>query len=169
VPAVPTIRNTVFALGGDQQLGAGWRVTTEFVRIRQLDTEVGSDTRGGYLAVMRTFGRLTPYVSLGRISASSASLDWYRRLTETQLPPLVPGAGLINAAQRAAGESIYAIDQRSLALGASWSIGSSHKLKLEWMRTRIGQVSRLVDTPPGSATPRDTNIDVLSVNYSFSF
>jgi len=37
------------------------------------------------------------------------------------------------------------------------------------MRTHIGRVTRLVDTPAGSASPRDTNVDVISINYNFVF
>jgi hypothetical protein len=168
-PRADAINNTVFTIGLDQALGADWRVTAEFVRNRQRDTEVGSDTRGGYIALLRRFGDFTPYASLARLRASDTALDWHRRLTGTTLPPFIPGADAINAAQRAAAESIYALDQRSVAFGASWALDASQKLKFEWMHTRVGQVSRLVDTPPGSATPSHTGIDVWSINYSFSF
>jgi hypothetical protein len=168
-PSVDALRNTVLAFGLEQPLGGGWRVIAEFVRNEQHDTEVGSDTRGGYVALLRRFGDLTPYASLGRLRSSDTSLDWYRRLTGSPLPVTIPGADAINAGQRTAAETIYAIDQRSLAFGASWAMGTAQKLKFEWMRTRIGQVTRLVDTSPGSPTPHDTNVDVWSVNYNFSF
>ena len=169
IPNVDSIRNALFTLGLEQGLGDGWRVAAEYVRNKQHDTEVGSDTHGGYLAVSRKLGPITPYVSLGQLRSTSTSLDWYRRLVGNTLPPMIPGSEQLNAAQRIAAETIYAVDQRSLAVGAAYAIGATQKLKFEWMRTRVGQVSRLVDTPPGSATPSGTDIDTWSINYSFSF
>lgn len=169
VETVPSIRNTVYTLGVEQQLVPGWRVTGEYARNRQHDTELGSDTAGGYVGVLHTVGRFTPYVMSGRIRASKGLLDWYERLTQTQVPAMVPGAGQINGAMRTAAESTYAIDQRTLALGTSFAIDASQKLKLQWQRTRIGRVSRLVDTPPGEPTPQDTAVRVWTLNYNFSF
>lgn len=169
VPQVGRIRNTIFSLGGEVGLGSGWRVAGEYVRNRQHDTEVGSDTRGAYVALFRQMGPLTPYVSVSRLSARSSALDWYQRLTNPTLPGAMPGAAQLNAAQRLAAESIWAAEQQSLAVGASYALTPNMKLKGEWLRTRIGQVSRLVDTPPGSPTVHDTHIDVLSVNLNFAF
>lgn len=166
---VPSISNTVVTLGFEQQFAADWGIAAEFARNIQHDTEVGSDTRGGYVALSRRVGSLTPYVSLGAIRSSSNVLSWYQRLTGNPLPAVVAGADQINAAQRLAGESFYAFDQQSLALGASWTIAPTRKLKFEWMRTRVGRVSVFFDTPPGRPAPSDTHVDVWSVNYSFSF
>lgn len=164
-----SLTNHVVTLGVEQRFAQHWRVAAEFARNIQKKSEVGADTYGGYLALFRSIGPATPYVSYGLLRSNGVSRDWYRRLTETQLPAFIPGADQINASQRLAAEAIWALDQRALALGSSYSIDHHQKLKLEWMRTRIGQVSRLVDTPPGSATPRDVNIDTWSLSYSFSF
>ncbi len=169
IATVPSITNYLFTFGVEQQFAQDWRIAAEFARDVQRDTQVGSDTRGGYAALYRRIGRATPYVSLGVLRSSAGSLDWYRRLTANPLPAMVPGAAQVNAAQRLAAESIWALDQRSLAIGSSYAIDNSQKLKFEWMRTHVGQVSRLVDSPPGSPVPHDTNIDVWSVNYNFSF
>lgn len=169
VDTAPSIRNTVYTLGADQQVVPGWRVSAEFARNRQHDSEVGSDTRGGYVALFHTVGRFTPYASVGRIRASRGILDWYDRLTANPLPDAVPGAAQLNGAQRLAAESMYAIDQRSFALGSSYALDAEQKLKFEWRRTRIGRVSRLVDAPPGQPVPSRTSIDIWSINYSFSF
>lgn len=167
--SVPRIRNDIFTLGLEQHLPGGLRIAAEFARNIQHDTELGSDTRGGYAALFRPIGDITPYVSVGVLRSKRRQLDWYERLSTNVLPPFVPGAVLLNAAQRVAAESFYATDQRSLAVGAAWSLGPQQKIKAEWKRTRIGRVSRLVDTPPGNSDVRDTNIDILSVNYNFAF
>lgn len=168
-PTVGRIRNDVFTIGVEQQLPQGWRVAAEFARNIQHDTELGSNTRGGYVAVFKELGRFTPYVALGTLKSASGQLEWYRRLTGNPVPAVIPGADLLNGAQRLAAEGNYTVDQRSLAIGASFAIAPQHKLKLEWKRTRIGQVSRLVDTPSGGGDIRDTDIDIWSMNYNVAF
>lgn len=169
VPVAGTIKNMVYTVGLEQALFPGWRVAAEYARIAQQDTELGSDSHGGYVALLHTMGRLTPYVSWGRLQSSEGTIAWNERLTSNQLPAFIPGADQINAAQRAAGETGYAIDQHSTAVGASYAIDAAQKVKFEWLHTRVGRVSRLVDTPPGQPSPRNTSIDVLSVGYHFSF
>jgi hypothetical protein len=171
-PGVETtdgIRNTVFNLGAEQRLGGGWRVAGEFSRIWQHRTELGSSGKSGYVAVFKELGGFTPYVALAAARSDTTQLDWYRRLTTTQLPAFIPGAAQINGAQRLAGESIYTLDQDTLSLGSSYSLGKHGKLKLEWARTKIGEASRLVDTPPGQPDPANTRIDVLTLSYSVAF
>ncbi len=121
------------------------------------------------MALLHTMGRFTPYVSWARLKSSDGRLDWAERLTNNGLPATIPGAALINAAQRVAGEAGYAVDQRTLAFGASYAVRQGQKVKLAWSHTRIGRLSRFVDTLPGSDTPSRTGIDVLSASYSFSF
>ena len=163
---VRTIGNTIYSLGAEVQLNPQWRASGEYVRNRQDDTEFASDTTSWQLALFHPMGRLTPYASLARLTSRRSALDWYDRLTKSPLPATLPGARQINAAQRLAAESIWVADQRSLALGASYALNPGLKLKGEWMRTHIGRVSRLVDTPPGSESPHDTSIDVLTVNLN---
>ena len=169
VASVPAIQNTVLSLGGEYSFGSGWRLAGEYVRNQQHDTELASDTTAAYLALFRRFGQLTPYVSVSRLGSRQVALDWYHRLTNNTLPAFIPGAAQINAAQRLAAESIWLADQQSLALGASYALTPQLKLKGEWLRSQIGQASRLVDTPPGSPAPHNTTVDVLSVNLNFAF
>ncbi|OGB04886.1 MAG: hypothetical protein A3E25_13730 [Burkholderiales bacterium RIFCSPHIGHO2_12_FULL_69_20] len=169
VPTVGTIGNTIFSLGGEATLGGGWRVAGEFVRNQQHDTELASDTKARYIAVFRQMGKFTPYLSVARLDSPARSFDWYQRLTNPSLPGFIPGAAQLNAAQRMAGESIWLADQHSVAVGSSYALSPSMKLKGEWMRSRIGQMSRLVDTPPGSATVSQQSIDVWSINLNFAF
>ena len=169
VPTVGTITNYIGTVGVEQRFGGAWRVAAEYARDLQRDTELASNTSGGYVALFRESGPVTTYVSLARLRSTKGTREWYRRLTENPLPAFVPGAAELNAAQRLTAESIWAADQRSLALGASWALAPGQKLKLEWMRTHVGQMSRLVETPPGSATIRDTHLDVWSIGYSFAF
>ncbi|MCC9596853.1 MULTISPECIES: hypothetical protein [unclassified Rubrivivax] len=169
VEAVSTITNLIFTLGVEHRFAAHWRVAAEYARDIQHDTELGSNTSGGYVALFREFGALTPYLAWSQLRSTRGTRDWYRRLTAHPLPESLPGAGPINAAQRLTAETIWAADQRSVALGASWTPAPGHKLKAEWKRTAIGQMSRLVDTPADAGTIHDTHVDVWSINYGFAF
>lgn len=169
VPMVSRIRNQVLTGGAEWQIGRGWRVTGEFVRMRQRDTELGSDSLAGYLALFKTVGNFTPYVSVARQQSSDGLREWHRRLTGGGLPASLPGAAQVNAAQRLASESLYAFDQRSVALGVSYALSPTAKLKAEWMRTRVGEVSNHFDTPSGLPDLRDQHVDALSLNLSVAF
>lgn len=169
VPTVSAVHNTVVSLGTEWSPGGGWRVAAEFMRNRQEDTELAFDAKAGYVALFRQFGRFTPYLSYSWLGSRSSSIDWYRRLTTPTMPAGLPGAAQLNAMQRVAGEAVLAADQRSQAVGASYALGPTVKLKGEWLHSRIGRMSRLVDTPPGTETPHDTSVDVLTVNLNFAF
>lgn len=169
VPTVTTVHNTIGSLGAEIGLGQGWRVTVEAVRNVQHDSPFGVDATAGYVAVFKQIHRLTPYVSLSTQRSRQGTRDWYERLTANPLPQAIPGAAQINAAQRLAAEVFWPAEQNALAIGASYRLSPAVKLKGEWLHTRIGQVSHLVDTPAGSAPPRDTGLNVLSLNLSFAF
>jgi hypothetical protein len=84
------------------------------------------------------------------------------------VPSLVPGSAQINASQRAGADQILAFDQRSVAIGTSYALSPTSKLKAELMHVRIGQVSSLVDAPPGGNI-RNQGINVISLSYSVVF
>lgn len=169
IPRVRQVRNTIFSLGAEASLGPGWRISGEFVRNLQHDTAFGADTSAAYVALFRQVDAFTPYVSLAGQRARQGSFDWYDRLTANPLPEQIPGAAQINAAQRVAAESYWVTSQHSLALGSSYALSPQVKLKAEWLHTRIGRVSRLVDAPAGEPTPRRTGVNVLSVNLNFAY
>ena len=75
---------------------------------------------------------------------------------------------MINASQRAGADQLIAYDQNSWALGTSYSISAKAKIKAEYLRAHIGQMSTLVDAPPGSNI-RNQNINVFSLSYNFVF
>lgn len=166
---VDRLRNIITTVGVDHQFGGGWRVTGEVARNRQLRTRVGANTTGGYLALAREIGEFTPYVSYGRLRTHDPQMDVYRKLLGVQLPGFIPGAAQINASQRLFAESIYAADQRTWALGVAWAAPWGGKLKVEWARTGVGEVSRLLDTPPGQPGLRDASFGTATVNYNLAF
>ncbi|OYU68323.1 MAG: hypothetical protein CFE45_43360, partial [Burkholderiales bacterium PBB5] len=110
-----------------------------------------------------------PFVSRGRLRTGATQMAHYRELVGTTLPPFIPGAQAINAAQRLAAESIYAADQDTWALGSAWRRPLGGSLKLEFARTHIGEVTRLIDTPAGQATPQYRRFGTWTLNYSLAW
>jgi hypothetical protein len=166
---VNSIRNLALTGGAEWQIDRDWRVAAEFVRMRQLDTELGSDSKAGYVALFKRFGAFTPYISLARKRSSDTVLGWHQRLTQDQLPAFIPGAAQNNAAQRIAGESAYAFDQRSVALGLSYALTATAKLKAEWMRTQVGAASTHFDVPAGQPDAQGLRVNSLTFNVSVAF
>mgnify|MGYP006378802773 CR=1 FL=1 len=78
------------------------------------------------------------------------------------------GAVLINASQRSLADHSFAYDQSSWAVGTSYAFSPTSKLKAEYLRTHIGDMSTLVDAPSGSNI-RNQNINVFSLSYNFVF
>lgn len=169
IERVGRIRNLLLTAGAEWQLGAGWRLVGEAVTIRQKDTELGSDSRAGYVALFKRIGAWTPYASVGLQRSSDEVLGWRLRLQGASLPAVLPGAAQINAAQRTAGDAVYAMDQHSLALGASYSLSPMAKVKAEWLHTRIGRASAHFDTPPGRPDARELGVNTMSVNLAVAF
>ena len=167
--SVARIRNIITTLGVEQQLGDGWRVAAELARNQQLRTQLGSNTLGGYATLFREMGDFTPYVSVGRLRTSDAQMQRYRQLIGTQLPAIVPGAAQINAAQRVAAESIYVANQSSWALGMAWHTPWGGSLKVEHASTRIGETTRLIDTPPGQPSPENQRFGTWRLSYSVAY
>lgn len=169
IPGTNSIGNIFLTAGVDWQMGDGWRVASEIASLRQLDTDVGYDALAGYVALFKRIGEFTPYVSYAREKSSSDLIGWAKRLRSPSLPAQIPGASTVNAVQRLAGENIFAYDQDSIALGVSYSLSPTAKLKAEWMRTRVGQLSKHFDTPPGKPDPAGLRVNTLSVNFSVAF
>jgi hypothetical protein len=169
IETTQVIRNQAFTGGADWQIDPTWRVSGEFVRMHQRDTEVGSDSKAAYVAVFKRIGAFTPYVSVARKRSSDGILEWHRRLTQDQLPAFIPGAAQNNAVQRVAGETLYAFDQRSLALGTSYTLSPAAKIKAEWMRTQVGVASADFNAPPGQPDPQNLRVNTLTVNVSVAF
>jgi hypothetical protein len=169
IERVGAIHNLLISGGLDWQLGGGWRVATEFTDVHQSDVEIGLSVRAGYAALFKSVDRVTGYVSASRMLSGARGRELRRQLTTELLPPGIPGGDQINAVQSLAGEGLKAFDQSTVALGLSYALTPSSRLKAEWARTHIGSVSTMADPGPGTAPPAHTRVDVLSVSYSIAF
>jgi hypothetical protein len=168
VPGVGRIRISSIILGADVDVGSGFRVVGEFARTLVSKTDLSTQSVRGYASLLKRVDQWTPYVTFAFLRSDSRPLDLYKNVNSTVVPGFVPGASLINAAQRIGADQVLAFDQRSLAIGTSYSLSATSKLKAELMHVRIGQVSSLVDAPPGSNI-RNQGINVISLSYSVVF
>lgn len=170
-PGIPTVAKfgfTTLTLGADIAVGTRYRVVSELARTNVPRTAVSTQSTRGYFSVLRQVDKWTPYVAYAFLKSQAAPLNLHMAVNNTVVPGFVPNAAAINAAQRIAADGILAFDQRSLAVGTSYSLTPTSKIKAELMRVRIGKVSSLVDGPPGSNIRNET-INVISLSYSVVF
>jgi hypothetical protein len=168
VPVAQSVVNTLFTLGAEFPVPGGVRVTGEFARAVVRHSEFAPQGNRGYLALLRPTQQWTPYVSFAFLRSPTSQLDGFTKINGNSLPLFIPGAALINAAQRAGADADNAYDQHSWAIGTSYALTSTSKLKAEFLATHIGRVSELVDAASGT-TPRDLSIKTFSASYSVVF
>jgi hypothetical protein len=169
IPSVYAIHNTLLTAGMEWQIGQGWRLAAEGAKIVQRDTQLGVSMETGYLALFKTVDRWTGYASAARMLSGRRDRAWKQQLTQELLPQGIPGADQINAAQILAGDTLSVFDQRTVALGVSYALTPSSRLKAEWARSHIGSGSAMMNPGPGKPWPRDVDVNVLSVSYSIAF
>lgn len=170
IPSVRTIKNSIVTVGVDLKFDSGFRVVTEFARtfVDAPTVQIANASTRGYASVLKSFDRWTPYVTYAFLRSDPTQRKLYSSVDGNSVPIVVPGATLINASQRAGADGMLTFDQRSLAIGSAYSLTPTSKLKAELMRVRIGQVSSLVDAPPGGNI-RNQSINVISLSYSVVF
>lgn len=168
IPAIDQYGYRTFTMGADLDVGFGFRGLGEFARSYVSDTLFSTQSTRGYVAILRQINKWTPYVSFAFLRSEANVLRLQNAVNYSSVPGFVPDAALINAAQRVGADSIIAFDQRSMAIGTSYALSATSKLKAELMRVRIGQVSSMVDAPPGSNI-RNQSINVISLSYSVVF
>lgn len=130
----------VFLLGADVGVGRNVRLVGEYARRRAADVVTPKNTQGAYLTLQYPAGPWTPYATVARL------------LTDKEA--------------RQASTNGYFDDQSSAALGVSYALTPSSKLKAEWMHVKFGAGSSLVDSA-GKASGKGLN--VMSLSYSFSY
>jgi hypothetical protein len=168
IPAIDRYGYRTFTMGADLDVGSGFRAIGEFARSYVSDTLFSTQSTRGYVAILRPINKWTPHISYAFLRSEANVLLLHQTVNNTSVPGFVPDAAQINAAQRVGADSVIAFDQRSLAIGTSYSLSATSKLKAELMRVRIGQVSSFVDAPPGSNI-RNQSINVISLSYSVVF
>jgi hypothetical protein len=156
---------TVITLGTEWYADP-WRVTGEYGQRISNDTKLGPASKSGYVTVARAFQNWTPYVTYARLRSSGVQRRLYQDLNATpvalgaQGPPLFVPSDL----HTVFADVLTVFDQSSTMLGVSYSFSPTSKAKAEWMRTKVGLTSALVD---GDIHYRSFN--VFSLSYSVAF
>lgn len=144
----------------------GWRVDGEYGRRLGANTKMGPSSDSFYVTVAHTVGGWTPYATYARLLSAPPSRRYYDQLNATPVPIVAMGPPFFLSPDyhRSIANAMFLFDQHSIMLGTSYNMSLSSKLKFEWMRTKIGQASALVD---GDVHHKSFN--VLSMSYNFAF
>lgn len=172
------IESLVYTLGAEIHLPKDFMVIGEYGRRQVANAVTGVDTTGGYLALLKQMDAWTPYISYAKIKSSGDALSLYQAVNGNAngmtdltggLNPIVAGTvNALNASQRVIADSLAVYDQNTIALGTSYKLTPTQKIKAEWARTHVGIASSFVDAPSGSDVSNQ-NIDVLSLSYNVVF
>jgi hypothetical protein len=175
---VTSVDSVVFTLGTEIYLPQDFRVIGEYGRRKITNAVTGIDTNGGYFALLKDVGAWTPYVSYALIKSRSNVLSLYQAvngnangltdLTGGTVPFVTAAVNGLNASQRVLADGMLVCDQNTIALGTSYRLSPTQKIKFEWARTHIGVASSFVDAA-SFGNVSNQNIDVLSLSYNFVF
>lgn len=171
IPRHGRIDYQMLTLGFDLGLQPNWRLLGEYSTRRQQVSTQMPRINAGYLTLTHRIGRWTPYLQHGLLRSTGEQLGYYEAINGNRITSTWLDAASLRAAnlsQRAGADTIYAFDQRSLALGTSYRIDHHQILKAEWQQVRTGRVSQLLDAPQGEESGH-RRINLWSLSYSFSF
>lgn len=157
------IANDIVTVGVDWALPQDWRFISEVERDFQHRTPFGANTVGGYISLLKSLDRWTPYVALSAIKTVGAPAKDWRMLTQAVAPPGY------DSVERMLADAIPYYDQHSLAVGTSFSLNAHSKVKAEWLHTWIGNASVMVDSPSGGPPVSHQGVNVLSFSYNFAY
>lgn len=171
---VTSVNSLIFTLGTEISLPHDFRMIGEYGRRKVTNVVSGVDTNAGYVALLKDIGAWTPYVSYALIKSRSDTLSLYQAVNgngnalSSPVPQLGPVVAGINASQRILADGMMVYDQNTIALGASYRLSPTQKIKMEWARTHVGVVSSFVDAPSGGSVSNQ-NIQVMSFSYNIVF
>ena len=168
IPSHNQLHTIIYTAGIDLSLGYDFRLVSEFVRRDVYNSLVSPDSQGGYLALFKSIGDFTPYVSVAHLQSMGKTLDLYNRVSKNTVPVIIPNASQINAMQRAGSVGIFAYDQTTWAVGTSYNVNPTNKIKAEWAITQTHDVSALVDPLPNDSTGNKL-INTFSLSYNIVF
>ncbi len=168
VPSVEETHATVYLVGADVGVGENFRIMGEYALRYVSNCDTSPNSQSAYLAVLRPIDKFVPYASVAWIQPLQKTRDLYNKVNGTSVPSYIPNSDVINAAQQAGADAIYIYDQYTVALGTSYRVTPTSKIKAEWARTQTGDASSFVDAPTGGESGHKV-INVFSFSYNFVF
>ncbi|MDD2775662.1 MAG: hypothetical protein PHU06_06885 [Gallionella sp.] len=155
------ISSTTVNFGMSVDLGSGFRTIDEYVRLKNSGSELSPDSTSYYLMLLKEFEQWTPYVSYAKAQTKNRPLYQAVNSATTFVPA-------VNAYQRMMADLMVVYDQQTWAVGTSYALDHSSKIKAEWSVVKTGVGSSFVDAQPGGQSG-NKRINVMSVSYNFIF
>jgi hypothetical protein len=168
VPMTSSVMATVVSIGASVGLGSGFRVIGELAETHAPSSDIMTKGARGYASIQKGFDNWTPYLTYAFLRSAASTRNLYNNVNYNTVPEFIPASAQINASQRAGADFVPADDQYSWMLGTSYAFSATSKLKAEYMRTHVRDMSSAVDAPSG-ANIKNQNISVVSVSYNFVF
>jgi len=177
-PTVPYIHLTLALISADLDLGNDFRLQSTVGRLRNLNHRNGPDAAGADLALLRRINNWTPYVVYAIERSPDTLRSYYdaiegRANTFDSLAAAGTSAGVPYAAlaslQRTAADQLAVVDQKTIALGTSYRLSGSQRLKFEWSQTVTGGASNFFIYAPAGTDSAHQRIRVGSMAYCFVF
>ncbi|MDD4963913.1 MAG: hypothetical protein PHI11_08360 [Gallionella sp.] len=155
------ISSTTVNFGMSVDLGNGFRTIDEYVRRKNFGTELSPDSSSYYLMLLKEFEQWTPYLSYAKTETKNRALYQAVNSATTLIPA-------VNSVQRMIADAMVVYDQQTWAVGTSYALDHSSKIKAEWSVVKTGVGSSFVDAQPGGQSS-NKRINVMSVSYNFIF
>ncbi len=156
----------VITLGTSISLPQELRLTAEYGRRLNDDIHTGTDASGVYALLSKTINKWEPYIYYARMWSEDSEVRQWRKVSQAS-PPMTPDPAInqMLAAQYANAASAFSVyDQHTWALGTSYRLTPTQRLKGEVAYTRIGERSSLTDEQVA-----DSDLFVYSLSYNIAF
>ncbi len=148
-----------FTVGFDYGFDNGYRVVSEYAMRNMVDADTGPNAQSYYITLLKKVENWMPYITFAKLTTKDNVKNLFFTLNSDPVNQFIP-------VNRQYADFVVASEQKSYTIGTSYSISPSQKIKIEYMRTKIGDVSNfLLDNPD----IRNEAINVYSISYNISF
>lgn len=153
------------AIGVEYQ-SKNWRLVGEYGQRIIKDTKMAVGSKAASFMISRQVDEWTPYVAYAKLLSPSETRDFYKALNGTPVPLLASFPPFSQSAtyHQVLADGVSVLDQHSIMFGSSYRINLTSRIKFEWMRTKVGLASALID---GDVHHKSFNVFSLSYNFSF--
>ena len=151
-----------FTLGIDYGFGEGYRITSEYAMRKMLQADTGPNTHSAYATLSKNIGKWTPYITIAGMKAGDNVKELYANLNNDPVNQVIP----IN---RHYADFVVGQEQKSVALGFTYAISPTQKIKAEWSQSRTGDIPNFLIDSPDPEPIQNQTINVFSLSYSMSF
>jgi hypothetical protein len=156
----------VITLGTSISLPDHYRFTAEYGRRLNDDVNTGTDASGIYTMISKRINKWEPYFYYARMWSEDSEVKQWRAIHNATPPMTLDPATnqYLSGLYQDTASSLSVYDQHTIALGSSYSLSPTQRLKGEIAYTRIGEHSSVVDQDVANS-----DLFVYSLSYSLAF